>query len=260
MRNRRLIDLQTELLRRLTSEALMFGTGDPDLAALDPELRGIDFGRLRLEAEFSFDKRSGRLRETFARTASIFGFRFSGILKEFAAACPPRSYERFWDARDFFRWLQENRADDLSIPEWTVDVAKIEITLAHARTLRPVEAEQDALAACPFDPPALRYRTHPCVALVRCKFDVGPLFRPEGSGKEIVRRDVPLAILSSRNRRRPQVMEIVPEAFDVLERSAEWSRLAPKMAGGASFGELVIGLSARGLMLTCGASPDEGRG
>ena len=149
MHNRRLIDRQRALLRHLTGEAFMFGTSDLASAAVDPELRGMDIARLRLEAELSFSKRTGRIRETFARTASLYGSRFRGMLREFAVARPPRTYERYPDAQDFFDWLEERCADEPRIPAWTADVARIEIALARARTFRPTEAEEDALSRCP---------------------------------------------------------------------------------------------------------------
>ncbi len=262
MHNRRLIDRQTGLLRHLTGEAFMFGTSDLAAAALDPDLHGMDITRLRLEAEFSFVKRAGRIRETFARTASLYGSRFTGMLREFAVACPPRTYERYRDARVFFDWLEERCADDAQVPAWTVDVAKIEIALARARTFRPSEAEEDTLAGRPDDGSCAWYCTHPCVVLARCRFDVGPLFVPGRSGEDIVRRDLPLAMLTSRHRRHPEIMEIVPEAFARLERSSAWSRLEPETASSedASTRALVMNLSAQGLMLTWGDALGRGRG
>ena len=262
MHNRRLIDRQTGLLRHLTGKAFMFGTSDLAAAAFDPDLQGMDIARLRLEAEFSFTKRTGRIRETFARTASVYGRRFTGTLREFAVACPPRTYERYPDARDFFDWLVERCADDPSVPAWTADVARIEIALARARTFRPSEAEEDALARPPNDASSAWYRAHPCAALTRCRFDVGPLFVPGRSGEDIVRRDLPLAMLASRHRRHPEIMEIAPEAFALLERSSAWTRLGLETASpeDASTMTLVMNLSAQGLMLTCGNALGRDRG
>ena len=262
MHNRRLIDRQIGLLRHLTGEAFMFGTNDLAAAALDPDLQGMDIARLRLEAEFSFAKRTGRIRETFARTASMYGSRFTGVLREFAVACPPRTYERYPDAQDFFDWLEERCADDPSVPAWTVDVARTEIALARARTFRPSEAEEEALARRPNDASSVWYRAHPCVALTHCRYDVGPLFVPGRSGEDIVRRDLTLAMLASRHRRHPEIMELVPEAFALLERSSAWSRLRLETASSedASTKALVVNLSAQGLMLTCGNALGRGRG
>ena len=262
MHNRRLIDRQTGLLRHLTGEAFMFGTSDLADAALDPDLQGMDIARLRLEAEFSFAKRTGRIRETFARTASMYGSRFTEMLREFAAACPPRTYERYPDARDFFDWLEERYADDAQVAAWTADVAKIEIALARARTFRPSEAEEDALAGRPNDASSAWYCTHPCVALTRCRYDVGPLFVPGRSGENIVRRALPVAILATRRRRHPELMELVPEAFALLERSPAWTRLGLETASpeDAPTRALVVNLSAQGLVLTCGNALGKGRG
>ena len=263
MLNRRLIDRQTALLRHLTSETFMFGTSGLDKAALDPDLHGMDLARLRLEAEFSFHKRMSRIRDTFGRTAALYGNRFGGILREFAAACPPRSYERYLDARDFFDWYAAHRADDPSVPPWAVEVARVEIALARARTFRPSEAEAETLAARPAGPFALWYRTHPCVALARCRFDVGPLFQPGKADEDVEFRDVPLAVLASHHSRRPEVMELVPEAFELLQRSPEWSCLelgkeATPMA--VSSRAVVMNLAAQGLMLALDGLPGRNGG
>ena len=262
MDNRRLIDRQIGLLRHLTGEAFMFGTSDLAAAALDPDLQGMDIARLRLEAEFSHSKRIGRIRETFARTASMYGSRFTGVLREFAVACPPRTYERYPDARDFFDWFEKRCTDDPLVPVWTVDVARIEIALARARTFRPSEMEEEALARSPNDASSAWYRTHPCVVLTHCRYDVGPLFAPERSDEGIVRRDLTLATLASRRRRPPEIMEILPQAFALLERSFAWSRLGPETASseGASTRALVMNLSLQGLMLTRGSGVGGGRG
>ena len=262
MHNRRLIDRQTALLRHLTGEAFMFGTSELAAAALDPDLQGMDIARLRLEAEFSFAKRTGRIRETFARTASLYGGRFTGVLREFAAACPPRTYERYPDARDFFDWLEARCAADAQVPAWTADVAKVEIALARARTFRPSEAEDNTLAGGPNDESSAWYCTHPCVALARCRFDVGPLFVPGRSGEDVVRRDLNLAMLASRDRRHPEIMEIVPEAFALLEHSSAWSRLGLEATTSedASTRALVMNLSAQGLVLTRGNALGRDRG
>ena len=263
MHNRRLIDRQTGLLRHLTGEAFMFGTSDLAAAALDPDLQGMDIARLRLEAEFSFAKRTGRIRETFARTASMYGSRFTGVLREFAVACPPRTYERYPDARDFFDWLVERCADDPSVPAWTADVARIEIALARARTFRPSEAEEDALARPPNDASSAWYRAHPCAALTRCRYDVGPLFVPG----TIRRRHRP-------PRPSPRDARLAPSATPgnhgdrPPRRSPCWSVRPHGRGSGsetaspedASTRALVMNLSAQGLLLTCGNAIGRGRG
>ena len=251
MRNCRLIGRQASLLRHLTSEAFIFGTKDLESAILDPDLQGMDIGRLRLEAEFSHEKRINRIRETFARTASLFGVRFNRISRQFAVARRPRSYERYTDAKDFFDWFVDGPAEDSSVPEYAADVARVEIALARARKFRVTEAEEAALEARPDDRSSRWYLTHPCTALLRCRFDVGPLFAVQRSGESIVRRDVPLVILASRRKRPPEILEVVPDAFELLERSQKWSRLEPGTTGSesASTEALVIDLQALGLVL-----------
>ncbi len=241
----KLLERQTRLLRHLTSQAFIFGTDGLGVAARDPGLRGMDIRRLRLEAEFSYNKRIKRIRQTFERTAALLGHGFSAITREFAALHPPETYERHPDAQRFFDHFMEHWARKPSTPAWAADVATVELALSRARTLRPTTMETAALAECP-RPPSLRYRTHPCALLVRCGHDVRPLFEPGRSGAPVTQRQVCLAVLTSRGRRRPTVMELAPEAFALLERSTEWS--APEPAVEA----MTRHLAAQGLVLACG--------
>ncbi len=242
----KLIERQTHLLRHLTSEAFIFGTDRLSAAAGDPDLRGMDVRRLRLEAEFSYNKRIKRIRQTFERTAALLGHGFSAITREFAALRPPETYERHPDAQRFFDHFMEHWAGKPPTPAWAADVAAVELALSRARTLRPTTMETAALAECPSHPPSQRYRTHPCAVLVRCGHDVRPLFEPGRSGEPVMPRPVGVAVLASRGRRRPTVMELAPEAFALLERSTEWS--APEPAGRAT----VQHLASQGLVLVRG--------
>ena len=108
------------------------------------------------------------------------------------------------------------------------------------------------MAACPTRPSSRCYRTHPCATLLRCRHDVRPLFEPGRSGGPVTQRQVCLAILASRGRRRPAVMELAPEAFALLELSTEWSQPGPDRES------LVRRLAAQGLVLVCGNDAREG--
>lgn len=270
----RLIDRQTNLLRHLTSQAFIFGTEDLGSAALDPDLHGMDVRRLRLEAEFSYSKRAKKLRQTFERTANLLGRRFPEVVRDFAAACPPRSYERYPDAKRFFDHFLERWARRPPTPAWAADVAAVELALARARTFRPEDMEREAAAERPDRSPRPLRRTHPCAVLVRCAHDVRPLFESARSREKVRPRPLRLAVLASRGRRRPAVMELPPEAFALLEEAAEWPP-EPAAAGdgetpgrGAAPEEtaaldadarnaLAERLAAQGLMLAWGNDPGE---
>ncbi len=250
----RLIDTQTRLLRHLTSHAFIFGTRDPGSPGLEPDLQGMDIRRLRLEAEFSYHKRMNRIRKTFEHTATLLGHAFTGLTRDFAAACPPRSYERYPDAKSFFEHFLKRSAQDPPKPAWAVDVAGIELALAQARTLRPTAMESEALAARPQPSADFWYRTHPCAVLVRCGHDVRPLFEPGRSGAPVAPRPVWLAVLATRGRRQPTVLELAPETFALLEHSTAWSPLASEQAGpdGNTRVSLVRQLATQGLVLVGG--------
>lgn len=250
----RLIDRQTMLLRHMTSAAFMFGTEELASAARDPALAGMDLGRLRLEAEFSHSKRMKKLRGTFERTADLLGHGFSEVTKDYASVHPPKTYQRYPDAESFFEYFLEHWAHKASTPAWAADVAAVELALSRARTLRPAAMETEALAKCPKEPGSSWRRTHPCTLLVQCTYDVRPLFEPARSGEAVTQRQVHIAVLAARGRRRPLVMEAVPEAVALMERSAEWTPLEPKpgsKGAAAANTVLVEHLAGQGLMLVC---------
>ena len=238
-----LIDRQTNLLRHLTSQAFIFGTDQLDAAAEDPDLLGIDVRRLRLEAEFSYNKRIKRIRQTFERTAALLGHGFPAIARDFASSHPPETYERYPDARRFFDHFIERWAGKPPTPAWAADTAAVELALSRSRTLRPTAMETSAMAACPTRSSPPCYRTHPCAVLVRCDHDVRPLFEPARSGQPVTRQRVFLAVLASQVQRRPTVMELAPEAFALLELSTEWAQPGPGRSA------LVERLAAQGLVL-----------
>ena len=248
----KLIDRQTNLLRHLTSQAFIFGTDQLGAAAGDPDLRGIDIRRLRLEAEFSYNKRIKRIRQTFERTAALLGHGFPTIAREFASSHPPETYERYPDARRFFDHFIEHWAGKPPVPAWAADTAAVELALSQARTLRPTAMETAAMAACPTQTSPPCYRTHPCAVLVRCEHDVRSLFEPARSGQPVTRRRVFLAVLASRGRRRPTIMELAAEAFALLELSTEWSQPGPE------WNALVERLAAQGLVLVRGNDAGNG--
>ena len=256
-----LIDTQTTLLRHLTSPVFIFGTRELDSVGRDPGLRGMDVSRLRLEAEFSFSKRMTRIRRTFERTATLMGSGFSALLRDFAAACPPATYERYPDAERFHEHFLQRCTQEPPTPAWTADVAAIELALARARTLRPTAMETASLAARPQPSAHLWYRAHPCLVLLRCGYDVRPLFETGRHREPVTHRPVRLAVLAARGRRQPTVAELEPEPFELLERSTSWSRLAPDGAPGTrdTHGALVKRLAARGLALLSGNDLEDGR-
>ena len=244
----RLIDRQTVLLRHMTSPAFIFGTEELESAARDPQLEGMDLGRLRLEAEFSYNKRIGKIRQSFERTATVLGQEFSAIARDYASTHRPETYQRYPDAKSFFDYFLRNWAHRPSTPAWAADVATVELALARARTLRPASMEDEALAGCPENPGSSWYRTHPCTLLIGCAHDVRPLFEPARSGEAVERRQVHVAVLAPRRRRRSLVMEVAPEAFALMERAVEWTRLDPEAVSNADKA-LVEHLAGQSLVL-----------
>ena len=83
----RLLDRQARLLEYLTSGSAIFG-GDCD-APVDQALQGIDGGLLRLEAQFSHQKRMEKIKSVFPRTFRLLERDCDTMACEFAARVPP---------------------------------------------------------------------------------------------------------------------------------------------------------------------------
>ena len=99
----RLLDRQVSLLDYLTSSGAVFGDSADE--SINPALRGIDRGLLRLEACFSHEKRMEKIIAVFPRTFQILGASHAGIVREFVEVCPPVDISRVENARQFYNFL-----------------------------------------------------------------------------------------------------------------------------------------------------------
>src|SRR5262245_2388231 len=137
----RLLHLQTGLLEYLTSAAAIFG--DRPISP-DHDLHGVDIGRLRLEARFSFDKRLAKISSVFPRTFAIFTGDWAPVLREFVDAQPPMEIGRLGNAQQFFGFLSQRFDNAQMEPPWLIDVAACELACAQVRAYAQVE--QSAVA------------------------------------------------------------------------------------------------------------------
>lgn len=209
----RLIDRQVALLRHLTDADVIFGQAAkrPSDASLD----GIDAGHLRLEAWFSFTKRIAKIEAVLPRTFKALGERLDPLLRAFAAACPPQTIGRLANGRQFLEFMADRWPDE---PPYLADLAHIEFAFAQARASRNDRTEDDATAGA--DGPLVRRPG--TVILIRCGFDVRPLF--EGSDDRVLpaRRDTPLLVHRREEEAEPRIFELPGWLFDELAALDDW--------------------------------------
>lgn len=198
---KRLLDRQVELLEYLTSSAAIFAGGDAGSSApsgFDPEL-------LRLEARFSHDKRLEKVRAVFDRTFVILGASLGELTREFAEACPPTSPLRRHNARQFHVFLSERWQRVPAEPAYLPDVAAVELARFEASA-----AARRAAA------PKFGVRRAVGVRLLRCAFDVRPVFEAEHPAVIPAARETRLAIVMQPGLPSPLVLELLPVVFDLL--------------------------------------------
>jgi len=211
---KRLLDRQASLLAYLTSSNAIFGGTDD--VPLDPALRGIDRNLLRIEARFSHQKRLEKIVAVFPRTFELLGADRDAIVRDFAATCPPTDIGRFENARQFAAFLAGRWQQAPPTPPYLPDVAACEFAGAMARA-----AADDAAAAATSDRRGRELRRRPGVVLHRAAFDIRTIFGTDGTGREPIRRDTPLAVVVT-EAGEPRIFGFAPQLFDLLAALDGW--------------------------------------
>jgi hypothetical protein len=235
----RLLHLQTSLLEYLTSAAAIFG--HRRALPADHDLHGVDIGRLRLEARFSFDKRLAKISSVFPRTFAIFTGDWAPVLREFVDAQPPMDIGRLGNAQQFFDFLSKRSDHAQMEPPWLLDVAACELACAQVRAY--AKAGESAIA----DPVAGAVRCRPGAVLLRCTYDVRSVFEDHAGDGAGVERHTLLVVFIPPHVDRLQICDIGREVFDLLSACRQWTDPATLgLVRGSD--ELVSDLAGRGLL------------
>jgi hypothetical protein len=236
-----LLERQVSLIEHLTSGAAIFGGGGGSA----PDLEGIDHALLRVEARFSYAKRMEKITAVLPRTFELLGSSRDTHVRAFVESCPPTTLSRLENACQFHRYLASCWRREAPDPPYIVDVAALEIACAK------VDADPGRPS---LDRAAGADRAHsgdirrcPSIILLRCTYDVRPIFEL-GSEKAVpVKRDAPLVVALPPGADGPQVFEVAPALFDLLAALNDWTDpqgldVAP------DFAKLIADLAARGLI------------
>lgn len=224
MSNQSLLERQTRLLEHLTSSEFIFCRGKTEEAFSDPDIRGLDIGRLRLEAEFSYEKRLDRIIQIFSRTFQHYSGDAAALRRAFVDTNPPRTYERYPDARAFYEFLVERWENEPADPAFLPDIAKFEITMCKVRTFRPSDVNR-ALAENP--PPGSVFRLHPCAEIVSFEHDIRKIVSPNGSSSTPPRGKIFVVMAMIEGRRQPLILDIPENSFEILDAARDWMPFDP---------------------------------
>jgi hypothetical protein len=238
----RLLDRQNSLLEYLTSNTAIFR--DMAAASLERAPFGIDGGLLHLEARFSHEKRMAKIAWVLPRTLDLLGQARAGIIREFAAACPPVSISRVENARQFHDFLSARWRTEAPTPPYLPDVAACELAYASARDVGKPATGQSARR-----PPG-GIRRHPGVTLIRCSHDVRSILEGRADAAAVSKRATPLAISTPADTEHPLVHKLSPELFDLLEALDDFA-VPEAFSDLPEVRELIANLNARGLLEVC---------
>lgn len=235
--SQRLLDRQVSLLRYLTSEEAVFGSGRVRTDAL---VEGFDEAHLRLEARFSFNKRMSKIRNTCPRTFELLGEAEDEVVREFVATRPPNKVSRLENALQFRSFLDAWWRRHPRDPTYLQDVLACEIAMAQVNSRMP------ALEPSPVPPSAVRRR--PGTVLLRCEHDVRPVFEGERERHRVVRRETLLAAARASGSGAATIIELPPAVHALVESIETWIPLAAFDAPGIQ--ALIAGLVERGVLET----------
>jgi hypothetical protein len=232
-----LLERQASLIEYMTSSAAIFGRGG-DLSLVQA-IEGIDGPLLRIEAQFSYAKRMEKITAVLPRTFELLGNAEAELVRAFVESCPPTTINRLENARQFHRFLSSHWMRESPNPPYLCDVAACEIAFA----------EVDAHAAQPdaAHTPRIGIRRSLAVVLLRCAYDVRPIFEKGLKQGAPIKLETSLVIALPLGTDRAQVFEVVPAIFDLLASLDDWTD--PKGPGAEpQLAKLLTDLAARGLV------------
>lgn len=238
-----LLDRQASLVEYMTSGAAIFG-GKRDQCVAQA-LRGIDPALLDVEAHFAHAKRMEKITAILPRTFELLGSSQAAIVRDFVVTCPPATISRLRNARQFYEFLSARWARELPDPPFIRDVAACELACAEVDAEledRGLPLEEDG-----YRTPRSGIRRSPAVILLRCAYDVRPIFEGGGGPGVPVERATPLVVALPPGTDRPQVSEVPAAVFDLLEALDDWTPL-PSPAAGREVATLIAQLTKHGLI------------
>lgn len=230
-----LLERQLRLIEHLTSSAAIFGRAVGSTAGLE----GIDSALLRVEARFSYAKRMEKIAAVLPNTLELLASS-DALVRAFVDSCPPTTLSRLENACQFYRFLLSCWKREAPDPPYICDVAAFEIAWAKVDAHGPSHGTTSTVHS-------VSIRRCPNVMLLRCAYDVRPIFEPGAAKAVPVKRDTLLVVAMQPGAEGAQVFEVIPMIFDLLAALDDW--IDPKgLDADPDFAKLLADLAARGLI------------
>jgi hypothetical protein len=236
-----LLERQVSLIVHLTSVAAIFGGG----GGLAADLAGIDHALLRVEAQFSYAKRMEKITAVLPKTFELLGRTSDAHVRTFVESCPPTTLSRLENACQFHRFLVSCWKREAPDPPYIRDVAAFEIACAKVdadpehhssdRTTGADRVRRGSIRRCPN------------VILLRCAYDIRPIFEVGAEKAVPAQCDTPLVVALPPAADCPQILEVVPAIFDLLCALNDWTD-PHALPAESEFAKLLADLAARGLI------------
>jgi hypothetical protein len=165
------------------------------------------------------------------------------LVRAFVDSCPPTTLSRLENACQFYRFLLSCWKREAPDPPYICDVAAFEIACAKV----DADPQHDPSNTTTSTLHSLSIRRCPNVMLVRCAYDVRPIFEPGPAKAVLVKRDTLLVVALPPGAEGAQVFEVIPVIFDLLAALDDW--IDPKgLDADPDFGKLLAHLAVCGLI------------
>ena len=238
-----LLDRQRRLVEYMTSAAAIFDDGRE--RTLVDELPDIARALLHVEACFSHAKRMEKIAGVLSKTFELLGSGREHIVREFAETCPPVSISRLENARQFRTFLTSHWLRNPPDPPYLSDVASCELACAEVDA---DDGNDEALSRKhQRDAPQRGIRRCPSAILLRCAYDVRPIFEARLEQGMPTNRETPLVVALPAAANRPQVFEVPTAVFDLLALLDDWTD-PPELDAAPELAKLIADLAKRGLV------------
>jgi hypothetical protein len=205
MQREELRALQTALVKQISGER--HWQAAPSFSDV---LTGVDPDRLALMSRLTQAKRMGKIARLMPATLACLASELPHLIHSFGLQHPLRSARSYPNAVQFYRFLRRLSRTGSIGPEYLVDLAKYEVSVA-AVSQRPTPAQVSSVNAAEAD--EVWIHRSPSAVFCVLRHDIQPLLQ-SGTVFSVARRNVFLMIAADPSNKSVRVLEVASPVFD----------------------------------------------